>query len=146
MRLYLNRIEKLPSKQCVEGSSPSSRTSFFVYRLYYEIVSFFYLLINKKGRLRSGTNNEYFNSFGSGSSKIGSAGVVTVNFPRLAMKSENREDFLKKVADYFDITARINNAKRNIIKRRIEDNAAPLYTLGFMDINKQYSTLTLRVD
>ena len=39
-------------------------------------------------RLRSDTNNEYFNSFGAGSTKIGSLGVVTLNLPRMAVKAD----------------------------------------------------------
>lgn len=70
-------------------------------------------------------------------------GVVTCNLPRLASKSQSREDFLEKLSDMFDVTARINNAKRSLIKKRIELGAAPLYTLGFMDINKQYSSWIL---
>lgn len=93
-------------------------------------------------RLRSSNkNNEYFNSFGSGSTKIGSLGVVTVNFPRLAMHSKDKEEFLDKLVDMFDVTARINNAKRKLIEKRIQDNAAPLYTLGHMELQHQYSTM-----
>lgn len=62
------------------------------------------------------------------------------------MRSNSKEEFLDLISDMFEVTARINNAKRSIIKKRIENNAAPLYHLGFMDINKQYSTLTLRVE
>ena len=91
-------------------------------------------------RLRSGTNNEYFNSFGAGSTKIGSLGVVTVNFPRLAMQSKSKEEFLKKVSEMYETTAKINNAKRSIIKKRISLGAAPLYSLGYMSLSKQYST------
>jgi ribonucleoside-triphosphate reductase len=83
-------------------------------------------------RLRSGTNNEYFNSFGAGSTKIGSLGVVTVNFPRLAMQSETKEEFLEKVSEMYEVTAKINNAKRKIISKRIQLGAAPLYELGYM--------------
>ena len=53
------------------------------------------------------------------------------------MTSKNKEEFLEKLSSLFDMCARINNAKRSLIKRRIADNAAPLYTLGFMDINKK---------
>lgn len=91
-------------------------------------------------RLRSGTNNEYFNSFGAGSTKIGSLGVVTCNLPRLAMLSKSKEVFLEKLEEMYDMTAKINNAKRNIIKKRIQRGAAPLYDLGIMDLSKQYST------
>lgn len=92
-------------------------------------------------RLRSDRKNEYFNSFGSGSTKIGSLGVVTANFPRLAMQSGGDESvFIDKLKDAFFIAAKINNAKRKIVQRRIDLGAAPLYTHGYMDITKQYST------
>ena len=71
-------------------------------------------------------------SFGAGSTKIGSLGVVTVNFPRLAMQSKSKEEFLKKVSEMYETTAKINNAKRSIIKKRISLGAAPLYELGYM--------------
>lgn len=95
-------------------------------------------------RLRSSTNNEYFNSFGAGSTKIGSLGVVTCNLPRLAYlskDSENKDEvFIDLVKKSVDVAAKINNAKRNIIKKRISLNSMPLYTLGYMDLSKQYST------
>ena len=80
-------------------------------------------------------------SFGAGSTKIGSLGVVTVNFPRLAMQSKSKEEFLKKVSEMYETTAKINNAKRKIISKRIQLGAAPLFTLGYMDLGKQYSTM-----
>jgi len=92
-------------------------------------------------RLRSDKKNEYFNSFGSGSSKIGSLGVCSINFPRLAIKYPNEEDFMKHLIDMIGVCAKINNAKRKIIAKRIKNGNEPLYTLGFMDINKQYSTV-----
>jgi ribonucleoside-triphosphate reductase len=90
--------------------------------------------------LRSSTDNEYFNSFGAGSTKIGSLGVVTVNLPRLAYLSEAKEDFIEKVRESTIAVAKINHAKRNIIKKRIDLNSMPLYSLGHMDLSKQYST------
>lgn len=95
-------------------------------------------------RLRSSTDNEYFNSFGAGSTKIGSLGVVTSNLPRLAYLSIVDDDpdskFIELVKKSVEIIARINNAKRNIIKKRIDIGSMPLYTLGHMDLTKQYST------
>lgn len=95
-------------------------------------------------RLRSSVDNEYFNNFGAGSTKIGSLGVVTVNLPRLAYLSEEAENpkdtFFKLVKDSVVVTSKINNAKRNIIKKRIELDSMPLYSLGHMDLTKQYST------
>ena len=91
-------------------------------------------------RLRSDTESEYFNSFGAGSTKIGSLGVVTTNLPRMAIQSNTKESFLENLKDTVMDVARINNAKRHIIKKRIEIGASPLYGLGFMALKKQYST------
>jgi anaerobic ribonucleoside-triphosphate reductase len=101
-------------------------------------------LITHNCRLRSEMVVEYHNSFGAGSTKIGSLGVVTVNFPRIAykaMKTDNPEEyFIDELKKFVSICARINHAKRKIIKKKIELNAMPLYTLGYMDLKKQYST------
>jgi len=93
-------------------------------------------------RLRSDKTNEYFNSFGSGSSKIGSMGVVTINLPKLAFKfGDNKELFDKELRNLIHICAKINNAKRKLVQKRIDNGNHPLYTLGFIDINTQYSTV-----
>lgn len=91
-------------------------------------------------RLRSDRKNEYFNSFGSGSSKIGSLGVCTINFPRLAIKYPNQDEFIEQLKYMVEICARVNNAKRKIVDKRIKNGNEPLYTLEFMDLSKQYST------
>lgn len=92
-------------------------------------------------RLRSDTENEYFNSFGSGSSKIGSLGVCTINIPRLAFKyKDDKEKFLFELKELVDLCARINHVKRFIVKKRVDNGNLPLYELGFMELTKQYST------
>lgn len=92
-------------------------------------------------RLRSSNKNEYFNSFGSGSTKIGSLGVVTINLPRLAFKAnKNEEVFFNELKYFIGVAAKINNAKRKIVAKRIDNGNEPLYTYGFMDLSKQYST------
>lgn len=92
-------------------------------------------------RLRSEQTSEYFNSFGSGSSKIGSLGVCSINLPRLAIKYENEDDFFQALKYMVDICAKINNAKRHIVAKRIKNGNEPLYTYGFMELSKQYSTV-----
>lgn len=93
-------------------------------------------------RLRSDTSNEYFNSFGSGSSKIGSLSVCTLNLPRIAIKAEKDKDkFFEYLQETLQIIFKINHARRHVIKKRVENGNLPLYSLGFMDINKQYSTI-----
>ena len=92
-------------------------------------------------RLRSNRENEYFNSFGAGSTKIGSLSVCTVNLPRAAYKAKGSyEAFLAEAKDLFTVTRRINSSKRKIIAKRIQLGASPLYTNGYMDIATQYST------
>lgn len=95
-------------------------------------------------RLRSERDNEYFNSFGSGSTKIGSLGVATGNLPQLATKvkdSENpRDEFLHRLKELVCDCQEVNRAKRSIISRTIKAGAQPLYSLGYMDLKRQYST------
>ena len=99
-------------------------------------------VITHNCRLRSEQKSEYFNSFGSGSSKIGSLGVCSINLPRIAIKSNGDEDkFFEMLAYFVGVASKINNAKRHIIQKRINNGNEPLYTLGFMDISHQYSTL-----
>lgn len=99
-------------------------------------------------RLRSNAAGlGYANSFGSGSTKIGSLGVVTLNLPRLARQTPegtDREDllefFLTDLTPLVELAGSINNAKRTFIRDRIRRGSLPLYSLGYMDINRQFST------
>ncbi len=101
-------------------------------------------IVTHNCRLRSEQDNEYFNSFGSGSTKIGSLSVTTGNLPYLAFKVQNnaypKEDFLIGVRELVIDAAEVNNAKRNLIKKAIKAGAQPLYSLGYMDLKRQYST------
>jgi len=92
-------------------------------------------------RLRSEQGSEYFNSFGSGSSKIGSLGVCSINFPRLAIKHPKIDEFLIELKKIVEVCAKVNNAKRKIVDKRIKNGNEPLYTFGFMELSKQYSTV-----
>lgn len=93
-------------------------------------------------RLRSETKNEYFNQFGAGGTKIGSLGVVTINVPRIAIKSSGNNDlFFNQLRELTELAIKINNTKRYLLKKRIESNSLPLYSLGFMDLKTQYSTV-----
>lgn len=102
-------------------------------------------LLSSCCRLRSDKNNLYLgytNSFGSGSTQIGSFGVVTLNLPHAALLSKGDENklltILKENAEY---TIRINHTKRYILQRRIDSHALPLYDHGFMTLQRQYATI-----
>jgi ribonucleoside-triphosphate reductase len=68
---------------------------------------------------------------------------VTINLPRLAEKHKNNDinGFLYELEENVRNCARINNIKRKLIHEAINRGYHPLYTLGFIDINRQYSTV-----
>ncbi len=104
-------------------------------------------------RLRSEADHEYFNTFGAGGTKIGSLSVTTINLPRIAYESKHvanmykennpKRLFLNKLEKMVGKCAEVNAIKRHVIKTRIKNGNLPLYTLGFMDLKKQYSTCGL---
>ena len=98
-------------------------------------------------RLRSDKSNQYIgytNSFGGASSQIGSYGVVTLNLPRASTKAKGDiEQFKNNVRELTQTAIRINHAKRDILMKRIELKALPLYDYGFMSMQKQYATTGL---
>lgn len=70
-----------------------------------------------------------------------SLGVVTINIPRIALKSEQDQDkFFIRLKEIVNLAIRVNNVKRHILTKRIDDGRAPLYDKGFMNLGKQYST------
>jgi ribonucleoside-triphosphate reductase len=69
-------------------------------------------------------------------------GVVTINLPRLAFKFQDDIDgFYEELTSLVKICGRINHVKRRLVQKRIDNGNHPLYTLGFIDINTQYSTV-----
>lgn len=99
-------------------------------------------------RLRSNIDDlGYSNTFGAGGTKIGSLGVVTLNLYRMArevIQSDlTDEDFFEDLRLAVETAAMINHAKRLFIKERIERGSLPLYTLGLMDLSRQFSTCGL---
>jgi ribonucleoside-triphosphate reductase (formate) len=100
-------------------------------------------------RLRSESDNEYFNTFGAGKTKIGSLGVCTGNLPQLAVKvrkhyksslEDNKFLFLDSLKYLVQDCQIVNNAKRNIIRRTIKNGNHPIYSLNYMELKHQYST------
>lgn len=87
------------------------------------------------------SERQYTNSFGSGSTKIGSIGVATLNLPRLAYRYKGDEEaFFKALVELAESCCKVNHAKRNIIQKRIDAGVSPLYNYHFAELKKQYST------
>lgn len=95
-------------------------------------------------RLRSDVEKAqlYTNNFGAGSTKIGSQNVTTINLPRIAFKNKNNiNKFFIELEELAYDAQDINNAKRHILRKRIDSGNHPLYALGFINLNSQFSTI-----
>lgn len=97
-------------------------------------------------RLRSSLveNNikeDYTNSFGVGGLSIGSHRVVALNLPQIAYLSENWDEFRHLLEHRIGICQDILDIHRETLTRLINKKFLPLYNYGFMDLNKQYSTV-----
>ncbi len=80
--------------------------------------------------------------FGSGES-TGSVGVVTINMPRIAYLSKNKEEFFSKLDHLLDIAARSLKIKRKTIEKFMENGLYP-YTKRYLGtFNNHFSTIGL---
>ncbi len=61
----------------------------------------------------------------------GSIGVVTINLPRIAVQSDNEEEFFKRLADLMDTAKESLIIKRKILEQFTQDNLYP-YTRYFL--------------
>ena len=71
---------------------------------------------------------------------VGSHRVCGINLPRLAIKEKENPNILNEI---MDSVHKILYAHRQLIKERISLGVLPLYNTGFMDLDRQYSTVGL---
>ena len=80
--------------------------------------------------------------FGSGES-TGSVGVVTINMPRIAYLSANKDDFYKRLNHMMDVAARSLKVKRGVINKLLEEGLYP-YTRRYLgSFDNHFSTIGL---
>ncbi|MBQ4100368.1 MAG: ribonucleoside triphosphate reductase, partial [Oscillospiraceae bacterium] len=80
--------------------------------------------------------------FGSGES-TGSIGVVTINMPRLAYLSKDKDDFYNRLNKMMDISARSLKTKRTIVTKLLEEGLYP-YTKRYLgSFDNHFSTIGL---
>ena len=80
--------------------------------------------------------------FGSGE-RTGSVGVVTINMPRIAYLSANKDDFYKRLNRMMDIAARSLKIKRGVISRLLNEGLYP-YTRKYLgSFDNHFSTIGL---
>ncbi len=81
------------------------------------------------------------NSIGGSDLNIGSFKVVTLNFPRIALETKNKDFFKEKLVEKVRHVQMVLASIRNILQERIQQGVLPLYNLGLMDMNRQYGTV-----
>lgn len=80
--------------------------------------------------------------FGSGES-TGSVGVVTINMPRIAYLSVNKDDFYRRLNKMMDIAARSLKIKRGVISKLLDEGLYP-YTKRYLgSFDNHFSTIGL---
>ena len=80
--------------------------------------------------------------FGSGES-TGSVGVVTINMPRIAYLSADKDDFYKRLDRMMDISARSLKIKRTVITKLLDEGLYP-YTKRYLGtFANHFSTIGL---
>lgn len=93
-------------------------------------------------RLRSDKSKIFTNSLGGSTSNIGSFGVCTVNLATLGLRyKDNLDKFYEELEKNIRYAQEVNRCKMNFIKKDIKRGALPMYTLGFVALDKQYATL-----
>lgn len=78
------------------------------------------------------------NSFGVSGLSIGSLRVCGINMARLGISEKENENELPEL---LDTVHKVLYAHRQLIKERISLGVMPLYTKGWININKQFSTI-----
>ena len=80
--------------------------------------------------------------FGSGES-TGSVGVVTINMPRIAYLSRNKEEFYERLDHMMDVAARSLKIKRTVITKLLNEGLYP-YTKHYLGtFDNHFSTIGL---
>ncbi|NLC72272.1 MAG: ribonucleoside triphosphate reductase [Ruminococcaceae bacterium] len=80
--------------------------------------------------------------FGSGES-TGSIGVVTINMPRIAYLSKDKEDFYKRLDKMMEISARSLHIKRKIINKLMAEGLYPYTKRYLQSLDNHFSTIGL---
>lgn len=83
----------------------------------------------------------YFNSIGGTALKVGSVKVSTVNLARLAYESASREEYLGRLEQEVILDLKALDVVRSIMKRNVEKELLPNYSLGVIDMKAQYNTI-----
>lgn len=83
----------------------------------------------------------YFNSIGGSALEVGSIKVNTINLARIAYESTDEEKYIENLKELIELNLIALDTVRSIIKRNIEKNLLPNYSLGIINMDTQYNTI-----
>ena len=83
----------------------------------------------------------YFNSIGGTALKVGSVKVNTVNLARVALDSNNEEEYLEILKERVTIALQALDCVRHIIQRNVEKGLLPNFSNGLVDFEHLYNTV-----
>lgn len=83
----------------------------------------------------------YVNSFGSGGDGVGSIGVCAINLPHIALVAKDEDGFFERLKEDVVDAQRCVEFRRTWVKENISRGLLPLYTHGFMSLERQYCTV-----
>ena len=83
----------------------------------------------------------YFNSIGGTALKVGSVKVSTINLARLALDTNNEDEYLKELQHRVIVDLRALDRIRYIIKRNVEKELLPNFSYGLVDFKYLYNTI-----
>ena len=71
----------------------------------------------------------------------GSVGVVTINLPRLALKSKNEKEFFKGLAELMDMAKDSLETKRKVLERLTDANLYPYTKFYLRNIKQRFNPI-----
>lgn len=95
-------------------------------------------------RMRNGVTEAdlgRFSSIGGSALEVGSIKVNTINLARISYECKDLDDFIKILEEKTRICCIVLNTIRHIIIRNVEKGLLPNYSLGIINIQKQYTTI-----
>ena len=93
-------------------------------------------------RLKSNIDDlGYFNSVGGTALKVGSVKVSTVNLARIALDTNNEEEYLDELNRRVFLNLKALDCVRHIIERNVEKGLLPNFSYGLVDFDHLYNTI-----
>ena len=82
-----------------------------------------------------------FSSIGGSALEVGSVKVNSINLARIAYECKDEDDYIAILEKRVALCCEVLQVVRSIISRNIEKGLLPNYTLGIIDVSKQYCTI-----